>query len=95
MRIADVAERVMRERDLGSVMYGDGVLTDIYSQFHDGRRHGVHPLLAMAKVLNALEWDDRFEKTIIRGHDRSGKPRPVRCFRLKAGPQTNTQEENN
>lgn len=72
---------VLHERGLDAVNWGDGVLTDIAA------RAGVrssHPLNAMKAVLAALERSpDYFEKAYLAGHDRRGRPRRVRQFRVR------------
>lgn len=78
MKIADHAVRLMTEQGLGTVLFGDGILTSI------GCAAGMnaHPIAVMGRVLNALERDSRFIKGYYRGHDIAGRPRRVRGFKL-------------
>jgi len=78
MRIADHIAAHMRSEGINSLCWGDPILVDAMPGSGD------HPLDAMQKGLAALERaPDLFEKHRIHAHDRSGKPRVVRGFRLK------------
>lgn len=80
MTIADHAERVMQERGINIVMWGDGTLADIYSSAFPNKRR--HPLDAMKLVLASLRKSSKFEAVTIRGHDSRGYSRIVSGFRL-------------
>jgi len=81
--IAAAAVRIMRERDVKIVMWGDGILADIGGAVPVKGDQSTHPLAQMQRVLAALGRDDRFEACKIRGHDNAGRPRTVRGFELK------------
>lgn len=80
MKIADVAVDAIRKSGVMTVVWGDGILTEIC---YDAGVEARHPLHAMQKVLAALSRDDRFEAFHIRGHDARGRSRRVRAFKLK------------
>ncbi|WP_234053625.1 MULTISPECIES: hypothetical protein [unclassified Xanthobacter] len=81
--IAETAREVLAEEGLCAVSWGDGILGAIATRA--GMASG-HPLKAMEKVLAALgRAPDLFEPGRLRGHDRSGRPRIVRTFRLRVG----------
>jgi hypothetical protein len=84
--IAQTAKRVIQEQDLNAVMWGDGVVTDIYGDYCriNGKEDTAgHPLARIQRVIEALDRSSLFEKIYIRGHDRSGNPRLVRGFKIK------------
>jgi hypothetical protein len=81
--IADVAIRIMRERDVRIVMWGDGILSDIGGAVPVKGDQSTHPLAQMQRVLAAMGRDKRFIAGRYRGHDNAGRARTVRGFELK------------
>ena len=79
-KVADAMEAALIIDGTHTVMWGDGILVDV----GQGLVKAAHPLDVMQAVLNALGRDtERFERMNIRGHDKNGKQRIVRGFRLK------------
>lgn len=74
--------RYMRDHGIDYVEWGDRSLVDIsYAVGARSRIH--HPLHRMGAVLDAMKRSpELFESYKVRGHDRSGKPRVVRGFKL-------------
>lgn len=80
MSIADTAIKLMTRDNRKTIMWGDGLLVDIC---HEAGVKAHHPIVAMQKVLAALERDHRFTKHMTLGHDHRARPRRVRSFEIK------------
>lgn len=81
MTLADTAVDAISKSGVMTVVWGDGILTEIC---YDAGIKARHPLHAMQKVLAALANDDRFEAFYIRGtRTRRSRTRRVRAFKLK------------
>lgn len=78
--IAETAIRIMRENNIKWIMWGDSTLVTIY---YAAGRPDVHPVKAMASVLNALSRSDAFEAAHVNAHDSRARARVVRMFKPK------------
>ena len=84
-KVGDIVLHYLQEAGTISVTSRDGLLGDA------GIEAGVklykhlksHPISYMTVASDWLERDDRFEKSLIHGHDLKGNPCILRCFTLR------------
>ena len=87
--IAELAYWEMRRRGISSVMWGDGLLSDIYGQ--TGK--SAHPLDAMQRVLVAMGKSNFFEKNQVQAPDRSGRPYKISGYKILNSPFSYSVDE--